>query len=166
MITSGYSTRSADHRGHQKTLRRAADAPRRGTGRRLAAPFAGVALGAALLLGGGSAAVAQETGADGASLTAAGDASDENLFEGTWNFGYTEKTLTAEELGDVVEAKAEARGPDEMSLTVQCADGIDTSIGDYVAICVAIADEGVEHPWKVTGGPADAGLAAEVENLE
>lgn len=125
------------------------------TGRRLAAPLAGLAVTAGLLAGAGAAA------ADGL-----GSADDENLFEGTWGFGHTTKTLTAEELGTVVEEEAEARGPEEMSLTVRCADGIDTSVQDDEAVCVAIADEGVEHHWWVTGGPADAGLVVEVANLE
>ncbi|MBP2409396.1 hypothetical protein [Brachybacterium fresconis] len=143
-----------DHRDRREHRLHLADAAHGRTGRRRVAPLAGLAVTAGLLAGAGAAA------ADGP-----GSGDGENLFEGTWTFGYTEKTLTAEELGDVVEAKAEARGPDEMSLSVRCADGIDTSVRDYVAYCVAIADEGVEHPWKLTGGPADAGLVVEVENF-
>ncbi|APX33413.1 hypothetical protein BH708_12570 [Brachybacterium sp. P6-10-X1] len=119
----------------------------------MVAPLAGLAVAAGLLAGAGAAAATPGAG------------EDENLFDGTWTFGHTTKTLTAEELGVVVEEEAEARGPEEMSLSVRCADGIDTSIRDYVAYCVAIADEGVEHPWKLTGGPADAGLVVEVENF-
>ena len=128
---------------------------RRRTGRRSAGPLAGLAVTAGLLAGAGAAA------ADGP-----GSADVENIFEGTWNFGHTTKTLTAEELGTVIEEEAEARAPEEMILTVRCADGIDTSVQDYRAVCVAEADDGVEHHWLVTGGPADAGLVVEVENLE
>lgn len=145
---------TSDHRaGHEHRRRPAGTAPGR-TGRRLVTPLAGLAVAAGLLAGSGAAA------ADGL-----GSADDENLFEGTWGFGHTTKTLTAEELGAVIEEEAEARGPEEMFLSVRCADGIDTSVPDYEAVCVAIADEGAEHHWLVTGAPADAGLVVEVENL-
>lgn len=89
---------------------------------------------------------------------------DENLFEGSWGFGHDSKKLTAEELGDLVEDEAEARGPAEMSLEVECEDGIDTVAGDSEAECVAFADEGVQHLWHISAGPADAGLEIEVTN--
>lgn len=89
---------------------------------------------------------------------------DENLFEGSWGFGHDSKKLTAEELGDLVEDEAEARGPAEMSLDVECEDGIDTVAGDSEAECVAFADEGVQHLWHISAGPADAGLEIEVTN--
>ncbi|GAA1490711.1 hypothetical protein [Brachybacterium sacelli] len=175
MLSNSISTTLSDH-GTGRANGGRAGAPRWRTGRRAAAPLAGLACTAALLAGGaGSGDVAQaaaagttrsQVGADAASEVTARTGSDENLFEGTWTFGHTTKTLTAEELAAVTEEEAEARGPEEMSLTVQCADGIDTSIRDYEAVCVAIADEGVEHPWMLTGGPADAGLVVEVDNLE
>lgn len=93
-----------------------------------------------------------------------GDATGENLFEGTWGFGHDTKTLSAEELAALLEAEAEARGPEEMSLDVECGDGVDTGAADYDAECIAYADEGVEHLWLVTVGPADAGLEIEVDN--
>lgn len=89
---------------------------------------------------------------------------DTNLFEGTWGFGHDSKVLSAEELGDLLESEAESRGPEEMSLDVECGDGVDTGAGDLDAECIAYADEGVEHRWLVTVGPADAGLEVEVEN--
>ena len=93
-----------------------------------------------------------------------GDATDENLFEGSWGFGHDTKVLSAEELAALLEAEAENRGPEEMSLDVECGDGVDTGVADYDAKCIAYADEGVEHLWLVTVGPADAGLEIEVEN--
>lgn len=90
----------------------------------------------------------------------------ENLFEGSWSFGHDEKVLDAEELASLLEDEAESRGPEEMSLEVECADGVDTGIPDYTAECTAYADEGVEHAWLVTVGPADAGLVIEVENTD
>lgn len=93
-----------------------------------------------------------------------GDATGENLFEGTWGFGHDTKTLSAEELAALLEAEAETRGPEEMSLDVECGDGVDTGAADYDAECIAYADEGVEHLWLVTVGPADAGLEIEVDN--
>ena len=90
---------------------------------------------------------------------------DENLFEGSWHFGHDQKVLSAEELAALVEQEALDRGPDEMHLTVECSDGVDTGAGDTEADCVAIADEGVEHPWLITALPADAGLEVEVENV-
>ncbi|ATG50643.1 hypothetical protein CFK38_03255 [Brachybacterium vulturis] len=102
--------------------------------------------------------------ADAGDDTAEGRAGDENLFEGTWGLGHDTKVLSAEELADLLEAEAESRGPEEMSLDVECADGVDTGAEDYAAECTAYADEGVEHPWAVTVGPADAGLEIEVEN--
>jgi len=96
--------------------------------------------------------------------TSDGQPAGENLFEGTWGFGHDTKVLDAEELGDVLEEEAEARGPEEMSLEVECGDGVDTGAEDYTAECIAYADEGVEHAWLVTVGPADAGLELEVEN--
>lgn len=93
-------------------------------------------------------------------------AGDENLFEGTWGFGHDTKVLSAEELADLLETEAEARGPAEMSLDVECEDGVDTGTQDYTASCTAFADEGVEHPWAITVGPADAGLEVEVENAD
>lgn len=92
------------------------------------------------------------------------DAMGENLFEGTWGFGHDTKVLSAEELAALLEAEAEARGPEEMSLDVECGDGVDTGAGDDDAECIAYADEGVEHLWLITVGPADAGLEIEVEN--
>src|SRR5699024_9190859 len=87
----------------------------------------------------------------------------ENLFEGSWHFGHHEQVLSAEELAAVVEQEALDRGPEEMHLTVECADGIDAGADDTEAECVAIADEGVEHPWMITALPADTGLEVEVE---
>lgn len=89
---------------------------------------------------------------------------DTNLFESTWGFGHDSKVLSAEELGDLLESEAESRGPEEMSLDVECGDGVDTGAGDLDAECIAYADEGVEYRWLVTVGPADAGLEVEVEN--
>ena len=94
-----------------------------------------------------------------------GPGDDENLFEGSWHFGHDQKVLSAEELAALVEQEALDRGPDEMHLTVECSDGVDTGAGDTEADCVAIADEGVEHPWLITALPADAGLEVEVENV-
>ena len=91
-------------------------------------------------------------------------ATGENLFEGTWGFGHDTKVLSAGELSALLTTEAEARGPEEMSLEVECGDGVDTGSGDYDAECIAYADEGVEHLWLVTVGPADAGLDIEVEN--
>ena len=91
--------------------------------------------------------------------------SGENLFEGTWGFGHDSKVLSAEELSALLEQEAEARGPEEMSLSVECGDGVDTGAGDDTAECIAYADEGVEHLWAITVGPADAGLEIEVENI-
>ena len=51
-----------------------------------------------------------------------------------------------------------------MSLEVECGDGVDTAAQDYEAECIAYADEGVEHLWTVTVGPADAGIEVEVAN--
>src|SRR5699024_8132084 len=90
---------------------------------------------------------------------------DENLFEGTWHFGHDQKVLSAEELAAVVEQEALDRGPDEMHLTVECSDGVDTGAGDTEADCVAIGDAGAEHPWLITALPADAGLEVDVENV-
>ena len=90
---------------------------------------------------------------------------DENLFEGTWHFGHDQKVLSAEELAAVVEQEALDRGPDEMHLTVECSDGVDTGAGDTEADCVAIGDEGAEHPWLIPALPADAGLEVDVENV-
>lgn len=95
-----------------------------------------------------------------------GDGEDENLFEGSWHMGHHEKVLTAEELAAVLEAEALERGPDEMHLTVECEDGVDSPAGDNEAQCVAIGDEGAQNPWSVTALPADAGLEIEVENVE
>ncbi|MDN5900605.1 MAG: hypothetical protein L0H74_11120 [Brachybacterium sp.] len=95
---------------------------------------------------------------------AEGEPGGENLFEGTWGFGHDAKTLDADELADLLEEEAESRGPEEMSLEVECGDGVDTGAGDYDAECIAYADEGVEHVWLVTVGPADSGLEVEVEN--
>ncbi|WP_441444498.1 MULTISPECIES: hypothetical protein [unclassified Brachybacterium] len=107
--------------------------------------------------GGGESSESSETeGPDGVT--------GENLFEGTWGFGHDTKVLSAEELGALLVTEAEARGPEEMSLEVECGDGVDTAAGDYDAECIAYADEGVEHLWLVTVGPADAGLDIEVEN--
>lgn len=91
-------------------------------------------------------------------------AGGENLFEGSWSFGHDTKELSAEELAALLEEEAEARGPEEMSLGVECGDGVDTVAGDSEAECIAYADEGVEHLWLITVGPADAGLEIEVEN--
>lgn len=88
-----------------------------------------------------------------------------NLFEGTWGFGHDSKVLSAEELGDLVEERAEELGPEEMSLDVECESGIDTGAGQSEADCTAFADEGVEHAWHITAGPADAGLEVQVENV-
>ena len=88
----------------------------------------------------------------------------ENLFTGTWGFGHDEKTLDAAQLAALLEEEAEARGPAEMSLSVECGDGVDTGTQDYEAECIAYADEGVEHLWLISVGPADAGLEIEVEN--
>lgn len=91
---------------------------------------------------------------------------DENLFEGSWHMGHHEKVLTPEELAAVLEEEALDRGPDEMHLTVECEDGVDSPAGDNEAQCVAIGDEGAQNPWSVTALPADAGLEIEVENVE
>lgn len=96
----------------------------------------------------------------------AGRPAGENLFEGSWGFGHDEKALDAEELADLLEEEAEARGPEEMSVDVECEDGVDTSVPDDTAECTAYADEGVEHAWRITAGPADAGLVIEVENTD
>ena len=72
--------------------------------------------------------------------------------------------LDAEQLADLLEEQAEALGPSEMSLDVECEDGVDTAVQDYEAACIAYADEGVEHPWAITAGPADGGLEIEVAN--
>lgn len=90
----------------------------------------------------------------------------ENLFEGTWNFGHDDKSLSAEDLAGLIEAEALERGPDEMHLEVECRSGIDTVADDDKAECTAYGDEGAQHPWSVTGLPADAGLVIEVENVE
>jgi hypothetical protein len=95
----------------------------------------------------------------------AGGAGSTNLFEGSWGFGHDTKVLSAEELADLLEEKAEELGPDEMSLDVECESGIDTGAGQTEADCTAFADEGVEHAWHVAAGPADAGLEVEVENV-
>ncbi|ASK65755.1 hypothetical protein CFK39_07795 [Brachybacterium avium] len=102
--------------------------------------------------------------ADAGDGTAEGSTGGENLFEDTWGLGHDTQVLSAEELATLLEAEAESRGPEEMSLDVECADGVDTGAADYAAECTAYADEGVEHPWAVTVGPADAGLEIEVEN--
>ena len=99
---------------------------------------------------------ADDGGDDGAGST--------NLFEGSWGFGHDTKVLSAEELADLLEEKAEELGPDEMSLDVECESGIDTGAGQTEADCTAFADEGVEHVWHVTAAPADAGLEVEVGN--
>ena len=104
-----------------------------------------------------------ETGDDGAAEDGGGSG-DTNLFEGSWGFGHDTKVLSAEELADLLEEKAEELGPDEMSLDVECESGIDTGAGQTEADCTAFADEGVEHVWHVTAAPADAGLEVEVEN--
>ena len=39
-----------------------------------------------------------------------------------------------------------------------------SDLQDYEAECIAYADEGVEHPWAITAGPADGGLEIEVAN--
>ncbi|MGY5765995.1 hypothetical protein ACXET9_12430 [Brachybacterium sp. DNPG3] len=87
-----------------------------------------------------------------------------NLFEGSWGFGHDTKVLTSDELADVVEEAAEERGPAEMSLEVECQDGVDTAAGDDEAECIAFADEGVQHLWSISVGPADSGLEIEVTN--
>lgn len=188
-------------------------------GRRLLAPFAGLAATAALLAGcGGTEAPAEDTasatseessaestdeGGDGSATaeqtsdggddaddtagadddgtdddTTDGDGADDstddlddasgggevNLFEGTWGIGHDEKALDAEQLAALLEEQAEALGPPEMSLDVECEDGVDTAVQDYEAACIAYADEGVEHPWSITAGPADGGLEIEVAN--
>ncbi len=94
----------------------------------------------------------------------AGGGGEVNLFEGTWGIGHDEKALDAEQLTDLLEEQAEALGPSEMSLDVECEDGVDTAVQDYEAACIAYADEGVEHPWAITAGPADGGLEIEVAN--
>ena len=94
----------------------------------------------------------------------AGGGGEVNLFEGTWGIGHDEKALDAEQLADLLEEQAEALGPPEMSLDVECEDGVDTAVQDYEAACIAYADEGVEHPWAITAGPADGGLEIEVAN--
>ena len=94
----------------------------------------------------------------------AGGGGEVNLFEGTWGIGHDEKALDAEQLADLLEEQAEALGPPEMSLDVECEDGVDTAVQDYQAACIAYADEGVEHPWAITAGPADGGLEIEVAN--
>src|SRR5699024_3454877 len=91
--------------------------------------------------------------------------SGENLFEGTWGFGHDSKVLSAEELSALLEQEAEARGPEEMSPSVESGDGLDTGARDGAAACLTDADEGVEHLWASTVGPADAGLEIEVENI-
>jgi hypothetical protein len=88
----------------------------------------------------------------------------EDLFTGTWGFGHDEKTLDSGQLAAVLEDEAAARGPSEMTLSVECGDGVDTETQDYEAECIAYADEGVEHLWKVTVGPAGPGIDVEVEN--
>ena len=160
-------------------------------GRRLLAPLAGLAATAALLAGcGGTEAPAEDTGSasseessaestdeggDGSSTAEqtsdggddaddAGGGGEVNLFEGTWGIGHDEKALDAEQLADLLEEQAEALGPPEMSLDVECEDGVDTAVQDYEAACIAYADEGVEHPWAITAGPADGGLEIEVAN--
>ena len=160
-------------------------------GRLLLAPLAGLAATAALLAGcGGTEAPAEDTGSatseessaestdeggDGSSTAEqtsdggddaddAGGGGEVNLFEGTWGIGHDEKALDAEQLADLLEEQAEALGPPEMSLDVECEDGVDTAVQDYEAACIAYADEGVEHPWAITAGPADGGLEIEVAN--
>src|SRR5699024_8643256 len=93
--------------------------------------------------------------------------SGENLFEGTWGFGHDSKVLSAEELSALLEQEAEARGPEEMSLSVECGagDGRDTGRGDDPARGIASAAEGVERRGPLPVGPADAGLESEVENI-
>lgn len=110
-----------------------------------------------------------ESGDDGSddgtvSDDSSGSGGDENLFAGSWGFGHDVKTLSAEELSDLLEQEASARGPAEMSLEVECGDGIDSEAGDLEAECIAYADEGVEHLWQVSAGPAGAGLEIEVTN--
>lgn len=39
-----------------------------------------------------------------------------------------------------------------------------TDAGDCSAECIADADEGVEHLWRVTVGPAGAGLEVEIDH--
>src|SRR5699024_11957330 len=63
------------------------------------------------------------------------------LFPYTTLFRSDQKVLSAEELAAVVEQEALDRGPDEMHLTVECSDGVDTGAGDTEADCVAIGDE-------------------------
>ncbi|MGP9536546.1 hypothetical protein ACT3SP_00945 [Brachybacterium sp. AOP43-C2-M15] len=104
-----------------------------------------------------------ETGDDGSTGDDA-PSEGENLFEGTWGFGHDSAVLSAEELSTLLEEEADARGPEEMTLGVECGDGIDSGAGDLDAECIAYADEGVEHLWLITAGPADGGLEIEVEN--
>ena len=149
--------------------------------RLLLAPLAGIALATGLLAGCGGTTAAddtatadeevpgqdEDTGADedtDSDNDSSSGAGDVNLFEGTWGFGHDTKTLSAEELSDLLEAEASARGPEEMSLEVECGDGIDSEAGDLEVECIAYADEGVEHLWQVSAGPADAGLDIEVTN--
>lgn len=170
--------------------RRTTVLPPRG-GRRVIAPLAGLAAAAALLAGcsgadedpaedttaaaveqsdGGGETTTTEGQSDGGGSTGATDdpAEDapegEDLFTGTWGFGHDEKTLDAGQLAALLEEEAEARGPSEMTLSVECGDGVDTESQDYEAECIAYADEGVEHLWKVTVGPAGPGIDVEVEN--
>ena len=147
----------------------------RGRGdRRVLAPLASAALATALLAGCGGTATDSPDEATEIETTEEtdGDASDseeaddgENLFEGTWGFGHDTKVLDAEELSQLLEEEAESRGPEEMSLSVECGDGVDTEAGDDTAECIAYADEGVEHVWAITVGPADSGLEIEVANV-
>src|SRR5699024_8390403 len=51
-----------------------------------------------------------------------------------------------------------------MHVTVECSDGVDTGADDTEADCVAIGDEGAEHPCLITALPADAGQEVDVEN--
>jgi len=148
-----------DGAGSRQLPARAAPGRRR---RRALAPWAGLALAAALLAGCGSTPTEDPaTEADPGEEETTG----ENLFEGTWGFGHDTKVLSAEELADLLEEQAESRGPEEMSLDVECADGVDTGAGDETAECIAYADEGVQHPWSLTVGPADSGLEIEVANV-
>lgn len=89
----------------------------------------------------------------------------ENLFAGTWGFGHDTKSLTAEDLAELLMQEASARGPEGMSLEVECGDGIDSEAGDLEAECIAYADEGVEHLWQVSVGPAGEGLDIEITNV-
>lgn len=158
--------------------------------RLLLAPLAGIALAAGLLAGCGGTTAGDDpatadgevtgqdddgtdtdadgsddagTGDDTASDDATGsDGWDENLFSGSWGFGHDTKTLSAANLSDLLQQEASARGPAEMSLEVECGDGIDSEAGDLEAECIAYADEGVEHLWQVSAGPAGAGLEIEV----